>query len=260
MSSSRTLTSVLALVAVFLLAPQLALAIVITTADGAGADAYVRSSLLGNNASNLNYGSEENVLVKHDTAINGNNRKIYIRFDLTALSGTLTNARLDLSYSGFGTDPTLPNADPSTYSVFGLLDGAPNEAWDESLITWNNAPGNDTASPGGVLGSETSFLGNFDLSISQSAVGDIISFSSAGLLSFIQADTDSLATLIIVRDDVNFGTELFAAKESLTLQAPSLDIATFDDPNNVPEPSTLSLLGIGVLAARFVRRAASSRG
>ena len=203
-------------------------AIPITTEVGNGADTYVQSTLGSNNASNQNYGTSEGIFLKHDTAIPGNNRKSYVRFDLAAITLPIFDASLDLVLSSLLTDSSFPHADPSTYNVFGLNDGHPDEAWDETTITWNNAPGNDPSSAGGVNGADTLFLGTFSLSISGISLGDIVSFSSASLINFLQADSNDLATLIITRQEPNFSTEGFASKEHPDFSPPTLNVTISD--------------------------------
>jgi len=88
-------------------------AVSVTTADGNGADTYIQSSL-SNNAANQNFGSSTDVLIKHDAAIPGNNRKGYLRFDLSSVTDSITGATLELTFSAISTDPTYPNANPST--------------------------------------------------------------------------------------------------------------------------------------------------
>ena len=124
---------------------------VITTIDGNGADTFVRSSLGGNNAANTNYGSWARVGIKRDTALPGNNRKGYIRFDISSVRPGIEYASLEFVYAGTTPDPP---ANPSTYLVYGLNDEHVGEFWDESTITWNNAPGNNVSSTNGVLSKE----------------------------------------------------------------------------------------------------------
>lgn len=212
----------------------------LTTADGNGADSFIRSTLSGNNAANQNYGSTNVVAIKNDTGIPGNNRKGYLRFDLSSITDSISDAELMLTYVGTTTEPA---ANPSIYNVYGLLDGHSDENWDENLITWNNAPGNNTASTGGVSAAETTLLGTFSLDVPSSIPGDEVIFSSSALVAFLLADTDSLATILLTRQQQNFSIELFASKEDTTWSAPTLKL----DLNPVPVPAAVWLFGTALI-------------
>lgn len=211
----------------------------ITTTEGNGADSYIRSSFL-NDAANVNFGSESIIAVKHDTGLPGNNRKGYIRFDLTSITDPIVDASLGLIYAWRSGDRP---ANPSTYYVYGLIDGHPGENWNESTITWNNAPANDRNSAGGFLAAETIFLGSYELSFPGTEAGDEILFTSNELVSFLQNDTDGLVTLMLTRQQRNFSIESFASKESALWSAPTLSVT-------VPEPATIAILSLGGLLLR----------
>ncbi len=185
------------------------------------ADAFITSSIGSNNAANTNYGAIEVLAVKHDTGLPGNNRKTYIRFDLSGAVPPFAEATLRLTYAGTNRDRP---ANPSTYSVYGLVDGHPGENWDEGTITWNNAPGNSVSSAGGLLPGDVMFLGAFTLNVPTMALGAPVSFSSPELLDFVQRDTNGVVTLILTRLERNFSIEYFASRESPDLPPPSLEL------------------------------------
>ncbi len=223
------LTRVFCTAAVCMLLVSYAGADVITTAAGCGADTHIwyRNP-------NTNGGTGSVVGIKSDTFAIFNSRKGYFRFDISDFAGPIESVAFELVYAGKGSDSV---ADPSTYYVYGLNNGHAGEAWSETGITWNNAPGNNRNSRSGVLAAEASLLGTFDIHFSAIDVGYKAMFESAALLDFVKADTDGLVTLIVGRQQRNFRVELFASKEHALLNAPALNI--------VPEPATLSFLALG---------------
>jgi hypothetical protein len=74
-------------------------AIMVTTDMGLGADSYIQSSTRFNNdAADTNYGSNTEILIKHDTGLPGNNRKGYMRFDTGLISAPYDSIFLELIY------------------------------------------------------------------------------------------------------------------------------------------------------------------
>lgn len=217
----------------------------ISTALGNGADAFVVS-----NAAGSNFGSSSTVTLKRNDASSptaGPTRKGYLRFDISSITDSIESIRLDLTISGVFPPTSAP---APAFTVYGLNDGHAGEAWAESGITWNNAPGNDTASTNGV-GAGTTLLGTFGtVGLGGATAGDLVSFSSLALLNFALSDTNNLLTLIIVREDVDSSNENFASNNQGLLAAPTLEIQT------VPEPGTWLMLTTGglALAGRAWRR------
>ncbi len=191
--------------------------VVITTDTGNGADAFVYSRSSGN------FGASDVIAIKRDTALSGNNRKGYLRFDITSITQSISDISLELTYVGKTPDTS---ANPSTYRVYGLLDGHIGENWGELAINWSNAPGNNTSSTIGVLPDETELLGTFALSFPGTSVGDKVIFASDTLRDFVQADTDGMVTFIVVREQANFAIEYFTSKEHSTLSHPILNVVT----------------------------------
>ncbi|MDJ0853134.1 MAG: DNRLRE domain-containing protein [Myxococcota bacterium] len=238
-----------------------AAALTITTADGVGADTYVRWRE-AEPETDTNYGDATTVRVLDPRILNStafsNTRKPYLRFDLSAVGDdVVTAATLQLTYAGTATGELRD----SEIQVFGLDDGDPGESWGELDITWTNAPGN-FQSCCNFDGNVTSFLGEFTREGDLPA-GEIVSFSSAALLNFLNADTDGQVTLMLagVGNGQRPGSaatgvfSAFTAKESATVangtaQAPTLEL----DVVPIPEPSTAALLGLGLGALATARR------
>ena len=223
--------------------------------DGIGSGAQVSSS-----AADTYFGSDGNIVIKNDTALSGHNREGYLKFDLSSITDPITAVSLDLTYSGSAPaiGSAYPQDDPSNYYIFGLNDGV-GDNWNEGVVTWNNAPGNDIYSTNGVLGAETTLLGSFSLNFSSIIVGDVINFSSAGLLNIVQSDLNDLVTLIITRQEANWSNESFASKEysgDMPLSPPTLHVTTRDS-GPIPEPTTLALMGLGLAGIGWKRRKAA---
>ena len=121
--------------------------LVITTATGNGADA----TLWGQGDAGPDGMDDNNGFGATLTARSRRDmRKIYLRFDLPNDLGSISDARLELYY-------TRTTGSNRSIDVFGLLesddygvnaltgDDRLDEFWNESEITWNNAPGNADA-------------------------------------------------------------------------------------------------------------------
>ncbi|EDY20747.1 hypothetical protein CfE428DRAFT_1944 [Chthoniobacter flavus Ellin428] len=163
----------------------------------AAADAYVQAS---GTSADTNYGTQSVLAVKQGgPTVNGLDRKTYIRFNLgSAPTGGFTSASFKLTAT-----TGWPVGTAVTFSVYGLRDlsaGDVGGGWDESSITWNNAPANDTASPDGFL-SDAIPLGTF--TVIGSASAQVVSFTSPELITFLNNDTNKLVTLCLSRVDTN---------------------------------------------------------
>lgn len=221
-----------------------ALVISVATNDGVGADAYVRKG-----TATTNYGSDPQLLTKN-VGSSSTTRKSYLRFDLPPLMGGVLDAALNLevitnNQGGAGSTPQN-----QTVNVWGLDDLDPGELWGEGTLTWNNAPANNTAN-NGILGNAT-LLGTFLIPNHPETDSKPLEvmFTSQQLIDFINADTNSVATLILTRQNTQSGWNLaFASREHSTLMAPTLTLGLF-----VPEPTSLGLLALGALGLWRRRR------
>jgi hypothetical protein len=93
-----------------------------TTTLAPTADAYVRDGA----SAAVNFGNDPTLAVKNTTAA-GNNRRAFLKFDLGAITGTVSSAKLRL----FGNHPAA-----TLDSAFAV----PLNSWTETAITWNNQP------------------------------------------------------------------------------------------------------------------------
>ena len=209
-------------------------AIPVTTADGDGADVSV--FLMG--AVDANFGSEPLLYVTRQITVD--HQFTYLRFDLSGISDPIVAAQVELARTELGY---------GSVNFFGLNDNAAGNDWDESSITWNTAP---AKSGGGLDASLITPLGGFG---GFSLPGTEI-FTTPALLSFLNADTDGLVTLILGSTAQIQPGGVFASKENAGYFAPTLNLTLADNELiAVDEPGSfavygLGLMGLGVLVRR----------
>ena len=201
------------------------------------ADTFVRQG-----QSTTNFGAGTSITLKGGNA--GTTRKGYIRYNIGSLAGNIIQATLKLEVlvndSGGGNPP------PSSHmvDVYGLKDLNTGENWDESTITWANAP---AMSPGNdFVGAEVTLLGTIGVT-NTDASGSIVTWSHPNLVSFLNDDSNNLVSLLLRRQGSSGANLAFASKENNdTIMAPTLELVI------VPEPATMTLLGasLGLSLAR----------
>jgi autotransporter-associated beta strand protein len=138
------------------------------------------------------------------------NKKFWVKFDLSSISGTVTGATLQMTRTGWPTDAY------DAVLVGALNDGDPGENWGEYTITYNNAPGNvpnDYPLNWGGGGNVT-YMGAIDYTTT-GEVGDVLTMSSDALLAVVNGDTNGILTLGFTKRgyDVNSGA-VFASREN----------------------------------------------
>ena len=211
----------------------------LSTEVGNGADAFVNSGSFANQ----NFGDSEHLAWKNSGVPGDFNRKSYVRFDTSSI-GQVSDATLTFSISSISDSGFNPNTDHIA-NVFGLVDGHAGEAWDETTVTWNNAPANVTNSPNAFTRNAI-LLGTFSVSPSV-ALGEPIIFSSDELINFINSDTNDLLTLMVSGSNAIVHGTGFATKENSTFAAPMLEVV------GIPEPSSAFIL-IGASSGFILRR------
>lgn len=233
-----------------------------------GADAEVRES-----SPDVNRGTSTELASRVKNAVtsgdpsdgNDRNSAIYTRFDLSYLAGVTTlpsdfTTAFRMTYRNNNMtgnrlqDTVTPNPALRTgLAIYGLKTTAAGANWDETTITYNNAPG---ITPDGDVGtkdfnSDLIFLGAvlFPEIGTQNhlPVGGELVFSSAKLDSFVSdaivggASSLTLVSTLIHGGDtpftdwINFNY-LFNPKEQLTLNADSNYDSNTMDPNNPVGP------------------------
>ena len=186
--------------------------------------------------------------------------KLYVKFELPADFGTATDASFRIT----------PNAivNPAwylPYNVHGLNDGAVGNDWQDlspgeipgqpytAGLTWQNAPANNTASGDGFTSDATGVLGSFvsgGVAYDERTTG-----SSAALVNFLNTDTDGVVTLMVARTVTGTNSaDQWISKEgaggTYPGNPPMLDLSYIP----IPEPATIALLGMGLLAVLRRRR------
>ena len=167
----------------------------LTTADGNGADTFLTND--GNTGPEVVHGANGGLVVRTFSGVRM--RLAMIRFDVSNLEGDLSNTLLQLNNTGAPRTRDL--------TVYGLVDGDPDEAWDETTTNYLNAPG--------LVAADVEQLGQFArdpqkwrrigiFHINQNVVGTYLSDpNTLSLQSFIEDDTDGLITLLIEAPDDN---------------------------------------------------------
>jgi hypothetical protein len=224
--------------------------------------------------SGSNFGADPIFVVKHSGSDTGNtNRKGIVRFALDSFSPgigtpandtTIATLRLDVGLFGGGTATTV------TFNLFGILDGQAAESFVEgtgtqatpllnvtgatppNAVVYANMPGMDDTGDG--VTNNTSVFANAGaplavFTVTKSDLDKPVYVSSAALASFLNADTNNVATFVLTRnkgtvDDNGLNTG-FASIQHATLNEPTLFINQV-----VPEPTSLAIVAAGGLLLR----------
>ncbi|MBN1509406.1 MAG: discoidin domain-containing protein [Sedimentisphaerales bacterium] len=195
--------------------------IVITTADGRGADTYLANDGQGGNYGPTTTHGADTSLRSFRQYANTRSKAAFIRFDLGDAAGDMSGAILtfDLTYQKGG---------GGAVNVYGLIDGD-GDFWDEETTSYNTAPG--------VIPNPPTALGNCVLDTTKwTLLGTITSpatpstyplqFSSTPaslpLADFLEADTNKLVTFIFLGGASDEGE--VASKEHATYNPPTLTL------------------------------------
>lgn len=218
---------------------------------GVADDTWVRED---NADSNRNGNDEMNARTDIDA---DDNDVILLRFPTTQLLNA-NGAALTLYWQR--DDGSTSNS----LKLYGLNESDPDETtWDETTVTYNNAPGliPDGMDPTAESGAGHSFddiqdldTANLTLLVADQPYGpqvlnDPYSFSSTALDDFLNADTNGQVTFLILR--ANEGTSGNQARFWPKESGPG---AILDNVSLVPEPATLALLGLSSLALMLRRQ------
>ncbi len=190
----------------------------IPTSFGRGKDTYVRRG------TTAGAGAQPLLMVKHtDLELSRKNeRRAFLTFDLSKVSvANLTEAQivLDPEPSGLGFSAMVPD---SRFAIYGVTDES-LDAWTEGAAQWDSAPGSLDA---GLDPARTRKLAEFW--IPRGGSGGPLTVRSDEITSFLRADTNGLATFVIVREtsesDPSGLVHAFASKEHPTGRPPTLRV------------------------------------
>ncbi|MGB8170115.1 MAG: DNRLRE domain-containing protein [Chthoniobacteraceae bacterium] len=189
-----------------------------TTEDNANSgDAPVRA-----NATAANFGSDPLLTVaglSSSGALSGSS-KMYLRFDLSSVTATLKSATLRLAVA------QARNFAQSGYSFSGSVRMLPetSDAWDESSVTWNNAPLNQTTGTSFLAG--TFSVGSLFISdpLGVPSAGTVLGLSLTAATVSSQKGANGIVSLAM-QSSTNAAAIDFASKEHATLPPPTLEVS-----------------------------------
>ncbi len=159
-------------------------------------DAFVR----GGQYSNQNYDNDANLTVK-DGQNNALDRRSFLRFDLSTVSGALTEAELVLHVSALANEGTLNRPIE--------LRKVNDDTWQEGTITWSNQP---------TLGSLITAFTVSDDDLDQTVSLDVTDFVTA------EQSGDGMVSFALVQPTNQNASVVFSAKEST--HPPVLQVTT----------------------------------
>lgn len=161
--------------------------------------------------SSSNYGTLTNMFLKNLGSGSSYTRAGWVHFDVSG------KAYGDTAKITFTVNENAGTA--GAIAVWGVVDGADGDElgtdWTETGLTTGNAPVN----PNFVEGSQTTYLGSFTPT---SGSGSTVDFSSAELLSFLQADTNGEVTFLLLREEGQSSDFSIRSKEHASGGAPTL--------------------------------------
>jgi hypothetical protein len=162
------------------------------------------------------------------------NRFAMIRFNSSTAFGSAATAATFQITSSSNTTTQWTISTVGSYQVYGVING---DAQDEAIDNTYDPDAAGTIYVAGNPPVQTSQLTN--LGSFSTGANNTVSFSNAALLSFIQADTNGIVTLVITRNTNNTGNSVFLDGATLTI---------------IPEPSASLLASLGLLALLRRRR------
>lgn len=196
----------------------------ITTADATGADAGIR-----HDSPNTSFGSATTLPVADTAPADGAPdpvAKSWLRFDLSGLP-TLKSARLKLAYVGQeNLEAVFGGEGSGYYRMVPRLLLETSDTWNETTLTWNNAPQNNTTGIGYT--GTASLLANYYLFDFEDlpTPGDVVSLTlNVNPLNNGRGD-NSQVTIALGAEAGQSGAMIWAACEHPTHAPPTLELVT----------------------------------
>lgn len=178
-----------------------------------------------------------------------------IRWDISGIDPSLNDYSTATMKLGFRNG----DAGPGSISVYGLNDdvvadrltGRQGNDWDPGTITFENAPGIDNDAPlhtFEILASETELLGK--IVVPSSGANAVTSNTTdLPLEDFLNADTDGLVNFLLINETLD--NEYYRVRANFDNSGSGPPMLNF---TKVPEPSTVALVLIGLVAAAPLTR------
>lgn len=211
-------------------------AVTITTADGNGADTYLTND--GNSSGTTPHGTEGAMEFRDLVGVRF--RALYMRFDISSVSGPIQDAQITINGTTINRNRDL--------LFMGLIDGSPNENWDEATTTYDSASGFGSATDDGTF----TLDGNLTAELARTS-GSVLGLNTTNLSTdldaFLNADTDGLVTFAVYSIQPWNQSEdfYFSTKEAGTVN-PSLTFTV------IPEPAACLLLGLAGIVGLTLRK------
>lgn len=203
----------------------------------------------------------------------GTSDKLWLQFDLSSVWATYGQANLaSATLTLWG-----ENGNTRNFDVSGLADNAGLDSWTSAGLTWANAPGNNTASGyelawGSIYSGVPLWLGRADGTLLPLPTGSTLGadydqcarYISGDIGAFLATDTDGKVTFVLTDGPFNSNQNWWiGASGSYDVNPPyqtDLGEVLRDSPtltlvfSAIPEPTTLSLLALGLGGLLLVRR------